>query len=496
MIKSIRAKLTLLAMTSVLSLLAIGGIGFYGFRELEAVIHKANTDTIPTLVTAGRISFDVARLRVSHARYMAEPDKDDREKLSDLAASILTEIAKTQEEYEALSSLPDEPKVYEAFKKSFAAYLEQKRALVILIEEGKIDEATELFGSSMKKAYDEAVANMQMIIRMNTEAAKTRADNADALQKFLSVFMGLNLLGSVVVTAVFFIAILRSVLNGLTELGRCLTALSKLDLRVIATLKNRDEIGQALEMYNNTLAQLKHVISQTKEASSTVSAASSELSSTMDTLTVATEQQSAALADIASAVEETSSSALSVKEKTDHSVTTTDDVVNEFQTATKSLEELQMSALGIEEARGVIQGISEQINLLALNAAIEAARAGEAGRGFAVVADEVRKLASSTGVSTQQITERIARLKHSVESITGSLSRSVSLVEGVKENGRIMLGSVTEQTAAIEQISRSVQDFQNQMNDMMRSIHESKEASSGLSETAVGLSDTAARFKT
>ncbi|WP_168208211.1 methyl-accepting chemotaxis protein [Agrobacterium sp. T29] len=496
MLNSIRAKLTLLALISILSILAIGGVGFYGFKQLEDAILKANGDTIPTLVTSGRMSFDLARLHTLDAQYMGEPHKEDRERLLDQRVGIVTQIEKTQKEYEQLSSLPDEPKVYAEFKGAFATYREQKRALSALVEEGKVEEATTLFDGTMKTAYNEAVMSMQKIVRMNAEAAKVRAENANRTENFLSALMGINVVVAMVIVAILLIAILRSVLRGLAELERCLKALSQLDLRVVASAGTKDEIGRILEMYNSTLGKLKTVIAETKEASSTVSAASSELSSTMDVLTNATGEQSAALAEIASAVEETSSSAMSVKERTEHSVTATNDVASEFDTATESLRELQSAAAGIEEARGVIQAISEQINLLALNAAIEAARAGDAGRGFAVVADEVRKLASSTGVSTQQITERIAKLKHSVDKIAGSLSRSVSLVDGVKDNGRAMLGSVTEQTAAIEQISRSMQEFQDQMDDMVRSIQESKTASTGLSETAVGLSGTAGRFNT
>jgi methyl-accepting chemotaxis protein len=84
---------------------------------------------------------------------------------------------------------------------------------------------------------------------------------------------------------------------------------------------------------------------------------------------------------------------------------------------------------------GIINDISDQINLLSLNAAIEAARAGDAGRGFAVVADEISKLADRTASSIKSIESIIKTNEEEIDKGLSGVAMTVksisTIIDGV-----------------------------------------------------------------
>lgn len=106
-----------------------------------------------------------------------------------------------------------------------------------------------------------------------------------------------------------------------------------------------------------------------------------------------------------------------------------------LQTMNDSMHKINSSSAEMTNIVGIINDISDRINLLSLNAAIEAARAGDAGRGFAVVADEISKLADQTSMSIKEIESHIklnnTEITRGVSTVGETVTTISRIIEGV-----------------------------------------------------------------
>jgi len=166
-----------------------------------------------------------------------------------------------------------------------------------------------------------------------------------------------------------------------------------------------------------------------------------------------------------------------------------------------NMDDLGRRSLDINRILTVISDIADQTNLLALNAAIEAARAGDAGRGFAVVADEVRKLAEKTMTATKEVTDSITAIQSSAQDSISNTDRAIDtigiagsladqsgdvlneLVVGAQtsaEQIHSIAAAAEEQSAASDEINKSLESVSALTNQTVRSVENAAEAIRGL----------------
>ncbi len=196
--------------------------------------------------------------------------------------------------------------------------------------------------------------------------------------------------------------------------------------------------------------------------------------------------------------------------------------------ALTTVDKLQQSINDIHNFLNGIIEISEQTNLLSLNASIESARAGEQGKGFAVVADEIRKLAEQSAktvkdinkiiaVITEQIQsayDRVLEGNQAIESGTNVIQEVLDYFNDLKcefgDTKRLLnnesdiikrvtdrfsqiqqqienIATISEQQAAsAEEVLASIENENNNMSNMGKSIQEIKELSNTLSKHGDG----------
>ncbi|GAA0496738.1 hypothetical protein Ade02nite_55290 [Paractinoplanes deccanensis] len=125
-----------------------------------------------------------------------------------------------------------------------------------------------------------------------------------------------------------------------------------------------------------------------------------------------------------------------------------DEAVTRASAMTGDVSALGDASNAIGDVIQIISSIADQTNLLALNATIEAARAGEIGKGFAVVAGEVKELARETAEATKKVSEQIAALQASAESVAGGIrdtSETIHQLDAVQTR----IGEVLEEQATM-----------------------------------------------
>ena len=235
-------------------------------------------------------------------------------------------------------------------------------------------------------------------------------------------------------------------------------------METVGRLSDRGALVDKLRATSEVLAEVAGGLSEESEnavaALGEQSTAITQSSSTMEEISVTAAALADTVASVAGAAERTGATMREMQEK-----------VQVIASRTLSLGE---RAQKIGEILDLINAIIDETKMLALNAAIESARAGEAGKGFAVVAGEVANLAersvrsidsiaglvagvrdetSATVMATEQGTRQVDEVRKLMESTLGMLRGSIDTANQQKSATAELDGELQQIRAATDRIA-------------------------------------------
>jgi len=193
---------------------------------------------------------------------------------------------------------------------------------------------------------------------------------------------------------------------------------------------------------------------------------------------------SANIQSVAGATEEMAASSTAIADQAERAAAAAEHAADQARETTEVVRDMQSAAQSIGSAIEMITKITSQTNLLALNATIEAARAGEAGKGFSVVAAEVKALAQQTARVTEEIGKQVLGVQAATETATHSITAIASSVMDLRDISIAISGSVSQQTQAVGEISRSTQEVATSTAEISDSVAEVSRTAGNTGERA------------
>jgi methyl-accepting chemotaxis protein len=172
-------------------------------------------------------------------------------------------------------------------------------------------------------------------------------------------------------------------------------------------------------------------------------------------------------------------------------------IKSHFSELAVKIGELNERTMQIGSITQTVKDLADQSNILALNAAIEAVRSGEHGKGFSVVAREIRNLADQSIQATNRVQELLGSIGsatrqavafaetggHRIEAELGqvrhsgeSLRELSKIVQESTSGVRHIAAAVNEQNVGISQIFTAVIDQNRMMDETVKRLDETREA--------------------
>lgn len=496
-------------MASIITL-AVGGVGLYGARRLDAALDEIGRVRMPSLLTLQVISRTQMEVgRVERTLLIAGLDQKVLDAQTKRLGDVWQRIEGAWKAYEALPQTTEEAALWKEFVPRWEEWRKTQDEVLGLVRGDRMDEARTLSLGAARDRFRAAEELLGKLITLQDEVAQAEGLAADAMVAWIErLSIGMTVAG-VALALLLGVAITRMITRVLNEVVRKAEVAADGDLTVRVEVRGNDELGRMGGALNRMMERFDTTMTEVRDAADQTAGAAAQLASGSDELSSGAQEQAASLEETASSMEEMTATvkqnAANARQASDMAAGAKRDaeqggaVVSE---AVASMQAITAASRQIAEITSTIEEIAFHTNLLALNAAVEAARAGDQGLGFAVVANEVRELAQRSAAASKEIkgliTDTVSKVREGAVHVnrTGeTLSGIVREVTHVADLVAEIAAASAEQSTGIDQITKAITQMDGVTQANSAQTEQIAATSQTLASQAEQLSAQVAQFK-
>jgi methyl-accepting chemotaxis protein len=492
---TIKAKLFGLTISSLVFVMAVSAVGYWGITSVQQTTVEvgATGSAIRNHIEAGMYN-DTTRADVS-AIFTQKGDEQQNkvEEFSQHCKLLGDRIAKARQ----LATDPASRTALDEEIQMTQQYVSSGKSLIDAIVQ-KPDAAV-----AQLSPYLQAYKDLQGKIETTSDQLAKSANDAetDAARKAARATRAMFIMcgASLLLLLVVALRITLNISHGLDSFSERFTIMADSnDLTDRVDEERSDEIGELGRCLNRfvenvhrllvqimgTAEQLAGASERCATTSQQISTSSEETSSQANVVSRAAQQVNTNLQSVSTGATEMTTTIQSIASNAHEAATVAANAVHTAQGANTIVAKLGLSSAEIGEVIKVITSIAQQTNLLALNATIEAARAGEAGKGFAVVANEVKELAKQTAKATEDISSKINAIQTDTKDAVESIAAISGVIGQISDISGTIAAAVEQQSATTNEMTRNVADAAKGSGEITQNIERVAEAARGTSSSA------------